>query len=161
NFATLAVTAPVGQAFTEPVAIVRSTESASFTSVIAWGDGHTSAGSILEANSTCNDYLVLGTNTYDHAGTYAFSVTLTTDGLDRLAAQGTAFVSKAFSGQVLDPSDDHSWPAAGQSTDIPHISTPFGSVSIASNGGSDGSTPAVSFGGGATGGTTASGSANL
>ena len=67
----------------------------SYAASIAWGDGHTSPGTISGSGGS---YIVTGTNTYAEEGTYAVGVTVTdvtTGAANPVPASSTAFVGDA------------------------------------------------------------------
>jgi hypothetical protein len=85
-----AITAHAGQEFAGPVATYSTSDAVPVASVIAWGDGHSSAGTITLSGT--GDYTVAGTNTYNHAGSYTLTVTLTPEGATATTVQTTATV---------------------------------------------------------------------
>ncbi len=73
------ITPVAGQPFTGVVATFTDTypglTASGYTAVVAWGDGHTSVGTV-EPNGT-GGYNILGTNTYAATGTQSITVTIT------------------------------------------------------------------------------------
>jgi hypothetical protein len=62
-----------------------------YTATIAWGDGHTSTGTVTAAAGKGN-FIVSGSNTFTLGGSYGFSVTISPQGGGTVIAQGTATV---------------------------------------------------------------------
>jgi hypothetical protein len=89
------VTATEGASFTGTVATFTDPAPegpASYTALIAWGDGSTSLGTVKAYNG---GFLVLGTHTYLEEGSYAVSVTIQDEGGSSVTAAGTATVADA------------------------------------------------------------------
>jgi hypothetical protein len=63
-----------------------------FTATITWGDGNTSAGTIVANGSS---FTVTGTHTYAEEGAFATSVTITDGGGSKATVAGTATVADA------------------------------------------------------------------
>jgi hypothetical protein len=84
------VTATEGYPFIGTVATFTSTDipGSSYQATIAWGDGHSSMGTVSTASSP---FTVTGTNTYAVNGTYPVTVTIV--GQSTATAQGQATVS--------------------------------------------------------------------
>jgi hypothetical protein len=61
-----------------------------YTATIAWGDGHTSGGTIVSNGS--GGFTVSGTNTYAADGVYAIALTITDAGGSSTTASSTAYV---------------------------------------------------------------------
>jgi hypothetical protein len=88
-----AVTPLTGTAFTGVVASFTDADPGGtvpdYTASIAWGDGHTSTGTIAAGGS---GFTVTGTNTYTADGVYAITVTIKDAGGSSTTASGTAYV---------------------------------------------------------------------
>jgi hypothetical protein len=91
------VTATEGASFTGVVATFSDSDPAAtasaFTATITWGDGNSSAGTIM-ANSG-GGFSVSGTNTYAEEGGYAVAVTINDAGGSTVTSAGTASVADA------------------------------------------------------------------
>jgi hypothetical protein len=93
-----AISATAGQPFSGVVATVTDTFSGvtagDLQATIAWGDGHTSAGTLTDDGG--GTFSVSGTNTYPRAGSYTVSVTVQDTANNQTAtAQGPATVQTA------------------------------------------------------------------
>ncbi len=66
---------------------------ATFTGVIAWGDGHTSAATIIADPNLAGHFLISGTNTYTTAGTDSVTIQLQDNSGNALAFTSTAVVT--------------------------------------------------------------------
>jgi hypothetical protein len=86
------VAASAGTAFTGQVAtfVAPGGQGTDYTATIAWGDGHTSSGSIQPDPKTNGVFDVSGSNTYSQTGSYPVSVTIQGPGASSTTAQGQA-----------------------------------------------------------------------
>jgi hypothetical protein len=91
-----AITATEGQAFTGTVATFADSNPASsalgFTATIDWGDGNTTAGTVIEQGGA---FVVLGSYTYADEGSYTANVTLTDPGSGTASATAQTGVTVA------------------------------------------------------------------
>ncbi len=84
-----------------------------YSAVINWGDGTTSAGTIV-ATATPGSYTVQGAHVYKEAGTYTVKVTITDVGGATATASSTAHVSDAaLKGSLTPISPVHGQPFSG------------------------------------------------
>jgi N-acetylneuraminic acid mutarotase len=90
-----AVAPPMGQSFTGPVASFSDGDPnaavGDYTATINWGDGHQSTGSVVANGS--GGFNVIGTNTYNVAGTMPISVAISDAGGASLTVNNTAQVA--------------------------------------------------------------------
>jgi PKD repeat protein len=91
------ITATEGAAFTATVATFTDTDPAGTnsdnTATIAWGDGTTSAGTIVAQGN--GQYNVVGQHTYAEEGKYSVTVTISDPGGSTVTATSTATVADA------------------------------------------------------------------
>jgi hypothetical protein len=90
-------TASARAPFTAPVAtLVDANPSAAagdFTITIAWGDGHSSPGTLAAVPGQPGQFTIQGTSTYDRPGSYDVTATVTDRGGARVTAQTTRQVA--------------------------------------------------------------------
>jgi len=88
------ITAIAGVPFSGVVVTLSATSATSLSSIIHWGDGHTSPGTIKsEGHAT---FEISGTNTYSQSGSYSLLITLASPAGSTQTATTTALVT-AFS----------------------------------------------------------------
>jgi hypothetical protein len=110
------VSATEGNLFSGTIATFRDANTAApvgdFTASIAWGDSHSSTGTVQSIGGS--QFAVLGSHTYAEKGTYAVRVTITDVGGAKTTASSTARVADApLTGAAVSIAPVHNTPFNG------------------------------------------------